>query len=143
MAATMTATTVQTSSAAAVATPTIAVRTHTFTYSLSHSYHQNLYPFLSVLTTHSIIQTPTHTQIVQTYETVLHRALLESNRIAKVDPSVTLKESDVEMTHQIATAKMLNYCVRMLHAGGWVRYIILSSHLSSFASFSLSICAST
>lgn len=75
---------------------------------------------MSVLTIILTIQTMTRTETVHTYETILHRALLESYRIAKVDLSSTLKESDVEMTHQIATAKMLNYCIRMLHADGWV-----------------------
>lgn len=63
-------------------------------------------------------------------ENRLHQTLNYYNKLAKnLDINGTPPENVA--THEIEAAKMLNYCVRMLHADGWVSaYSSLSPRLA-------------
>lgn len=53
---------------------------------------------------------------VDDLEVMLNNTLNQCNQLAKSD----------DVTADIAAAKMLNYCIRMLHSEGWVSFVCLS-----------------
>lgn len=71
------------------------------------------------------IETPMTTAAVD-LETYLHQTLNLCNKLAKTsldDPALTVPASQGSVMgfgSEVAAAKMLNYCIRMLHADGWV-----------------------
>lgn len=66
-------------------------------------------------------------------EVYLHQTLNLCNKLAKTDlsdPALTASEPQpavMGLGSEVAAAKMLNYCIRMLHADGWVSIVSMSA----------------
>ena len=56
-------------------------------------------------------------------EAHFHSTLNLCNKLANAEPPASKVAEDYRMSHEVTVAKMLNYCVRMLHADGWVSAI--------------------